>query len=74
VDALVQSVELLTTLHRDLEKEAAARSAETDARFAETAARFAETTARFAETLQFINRLAHVAEAHEQRLEDLEGK
>ena len=44
VDAIAQSVELLTTLHRDLEK---------------------QTGARFAETLQFINRLAHVAEAHE---------
>ena len=44
VDAIAQSVELLTTLHRDLEK---------------------QTAARFAETLQFINRLAHVAETHE---------
>jgi hypothetical protein len=51
VDAIAQSVELLTTLHRDLEK---------------------ETAAKFAETLQFINRLARVAEAHEQRLDDLE--
>ena len=53
VDAIAQSVELLTTLHRDLEK---------------------QTAARFAETLQFINRLAHVAEAHEQRLDNLEGQ
>ncbi len=64
VDAITQSVELLTTLHRDLEKE--------------TAARFAETTAvmaqRFSETLGFINRLAHVAEAHEQRLDNLENQ
>ena len=42
-DAIAQSVELLTTLHRDLEK---------------------QTAARFAETLSFINRLAHIAEAH----------
>ena len=62
VDAIAQSVELLTTLHRDLEKATAAK-------FAETAA---ETAARFSETLGFINRLAHVAEAHEQRLDDLE--
>jgi hypothetical protein len=60
VDAITQSVELVTTLHRDLEKE--------------TASRFAETASRFAETLQFINRLAHVAEAPEQRLDGLEGK
>jgi Ni,Fe-hydrogenase III large subunit len=53
VDAIAQSVELLTALHRDLEK---------------------ETASRFAETLQFINRLAQVAEAHEQRIDGLEGK
>ena len=53
VEAITQSVELLTTLHRDLEK---------------------ETASRFAETLQFINRLPHVAEAHEQRLDGLAGK
>ena len=64
VGAIAQSVELLTSLHRDLEKETAARFAETSA----------QTAARFAETLQFINRLAHVAEAHEQRLDDIEGQ
>jgi hypothetical protein len=65
-DAIAQSVELLTTLHRDLEQQAAAS-------IAETRARFAETAARFSETLGFINRLAHIAEAHEQRLDHLEG-
>lgn len=60
VDAIAQSVELLTTLHRDLEKE----NAETNAIMAQ----------RFSETLQFINRLAHIAEAHEQRLDDLENR
>jgi Ni,Fe-hydrogenase III large subunit len=65
VDAIAQSVELLTTLHRDLEQQAAAQRAETDARFSEVAARFSET-------LGFINRLAHVAEAHEQRIDRLE--
>jgi hypothetical protein len=59
IEALTQSLELLGHLHQELEKE--------------TAARFADTNAKFAETLQFINRLAHVAEAHEQRLDDLEG-
>ena len=33
-----------------------------------------QTNARFAQTLEFINRLAHVAEAHEQRLDDLENR
>ena len=62
VDAIAQSVELLTSLHRDLEKETAARFAEITA----------DTAARFAETLQFINRLAHIAEAHEERIDRLE--
>ena len=67
LQALAQSLELLTTLHRDLEQRA-------DARAAETAARFADTAARFADLGQFINQLAHVAEAHEQRLDHLEGQ
>ena len=66
-DAIAQSVELLATLHRDLERETAAR-------FADTAAQFANTAARFNETLGFINRLAHVAEAHEQRLDHLDSQ
>lgn len=64
VDAIAQSVELLATLHRDLEKETAARFAETNRLM----------TQRFAETLGFINRLAHVAETHEQRLDNLENQ
>lgn len=54
-------------LHRDLEKETAAK-------FAEVAAKFELTAQRFTETLGFINRLAHVAEAHEQRLDNLENQ
>jgi Ni,Fe-hydrogenase III large subunit len=64
VDAVVQSVELLATLHRDLEAETAKWFAETAKGFEETAKGFAETRARFAETLGFINRLAHVAESY----------
>jgi hypothetical protein len=60
VDAIAQSVELLTALHRDLEN-----------KFEQTNAIMAQ---RFTETLGFINRLAHVAEAHEQRLDDLESQ
>ncbi|MGP8243084.1 MAG: hypothetical protein ACLQVN_01035 [Bryobacteraceae bacterium] len=51
VDAIAQSVELLTALHQDLEK---------------------QTASRFADTLGFINRLAHIADAHEQRIDRLE--
>jgi DNA-binding protein H-NS len=47
LQALAQSLELLTTLHRDLEQQ--------------TAARFADTAARFADLGQFINQLAHIA-------------
>ena len=57
-EALTQSLELMRSFQRDTEKQLAAG--------------FSETTARFAETLQFINQLAHVAEAHEKRIEDLE--
>jgi hypothetical protein len=57
VDAIAQSVELLATLHRDLEKETAAKFAETNSLIAQ----------RFSETLGFINRLAHVAEATSNR-------
>jgi hypothetical protein len=32
-----------------------------------------QTAARFADTLGFINRLARVADAHEQRLDRMEG-
>jgi hypothetical protein len=58
VEALAQSVELLATLHRDLET-----------KFEQTNAMMAQ---RFSETLGFINRLAHIAGAHDQRLDNLE--
>ena len=60
VDATAQSVELLPHLHEELERE--------------TSARFGEVASRFSETLGFINRLAHIAEVHEQRLDDLENR
>ena len=53
LEALTQSVELLASLHRDLER---------------------QTASRFAETLEFINRLAHIADSHEKRLDDLESR
>ena len=67
LEALTQSVELLATMHRDLEQQTAQR-------FAETAQQFSQTAQRFNETLQFINQLAHIAEAHEQRLDRLEDQ
>jgi len=53
IEALTQSVELIASLHKDLEE---------------------QTAARFADTVQFINRLAHIAEAHEERLDRIEGQ
>lgn len=80
LEAISQKLEMLATLHVELEQQTAAgfaeiraRFAETDKKFAETDKKFVEIAARFAETLVFINRLAHVAEAHEQRLDDLES-
>lgn len=51
LEALTQSVELLATMHKDLEQQTAQR-------FVETAQQFSETARRFSETLEFINRLA----------------
>lgn len=53
LEALTHSVELLATMHKDLEQ---------------------QTARRFAETLEFINQLARVAAAHEQRIDNLEGQ
>ena len=50
VDALSHNLELLASLHTDLEKQTAYQFAKLNA----------ELGARFAETLGFINRLAHV--------------
>jgi hypothetical protein len=58
IEALTQSVELIGSLHVDLERQ--------------TAAHFAETATRFAETYQLINQLARVVQTHEQRLNDIE--
>lgn len=68
IEALTQSLELLATLHTDLEKQTAARFAEAAA---ETAARFAETTAHIGKLTGLIEDLAHIAKDH-QRIERLE--
>ena len=72
IEALTRSVALIGPLHVDLERQTAAHFAETATHFAEMAARFAETASSFANTFQLINQLAHVAQAHEQRLNDIE--
>ncbi|MGD0872454.1 MAG: hypothetical protein ABSB88_23135 [Bryobacteraceae bacterium] len=59
LEALAQSVELM---HRHWED-----------RHQQTAADIAKLTALMAETGRFINRLAHIAEAHENRIDRLEG-
>jgi hypothetical protein len=79
LEALTQSVELLLHANHDNEARLTAMREENDRRFAEVGRDFAEIGRRFAEigrlfaeTHDFINRLAHIAEAHEQRLEGLE--
>ena len=52
-------MELLVALHR-----------ENEIRFDK---RFAQNEDRMAQMMDAINRLAHVAEIHERRIEDLEG-
>jgi len=69
IEALTQSLELLSSLPTDLEKQTATRFAETAAATAELQK---QTAARFAETLRMINRRAHIAEVHDQRIERLE--
>ena len=53
IEALTQSVELIASLHKDLERQTA------------------EHLARMADA---ITRLANIAEAHEQRIRDLEDQ
>jgi ABC-type transporter Mla subunit MlaD len=81
LEALAQNLELLSQMHMDnerrlagLEQQTAKAFADTAQRFAETAHRFSETAQRFSETLGFINKLAHVAEAHDRRIENLEQR
>jgi non-ribosomal peptide synthetase component F len=61
LEALTQSVELLATLHRDLERETAAR-------FAETAAATAKTEERMGQLMETMNRLGNIIISHEQRI------
>ena len=74
IQALRESLVRLRSLHRHLEHQSAARSREADARSRETAASFREIAAQFADLGQFINSLAHIAEAHEHRLDRPEGQ
>ncbi len=65
--AVAQNLELLSQMHMDNERRLASLEQQ-------TAQRFAETAQRFSETLGFINKLAHIAEAHDRRIEDLEQR
>ena len=66
-EALTQSLELLAGMQRDNERRHAELTEETNRRFE-------ETNRQIADVLQFINQLAHVAEAHERRLDRLDEK
>ena len=62
-EALAQTVELITANIDKLTADVAKVSADVD-----------KLTVLMGQTGQFINRLAHIAEAHEQRLDRLEGQ
>ena len=72
--ALAQTVELLAAMQRDSFAEHEKRFAENERRFAENERRFADTDRRIGQVLEAITSLANIAEAHEQRLEHLEGQ
>jgi phage shock protein A len=60
LDALTQTVELLARMHLDHEKEYHDRCVRTDE--------------RLAQLMEAMTRLTNIGEAHEDRLDDLEGK
>ena len=66
-EALSQSVEMLLASQRQTERLMAEQAARTDRQIAETGHQIREL-------LQFINQLAHVAESHERRLDDLDKR
>jgi dephospho-CoA kinase len=69
-EALTQSVELLLAAQRQTDESIAKNSID----IADNSAAIGKLTALMAETGQFINRLAHIAEAHDQRIERLEER
>jgi septal ring factor EnvC (AmiA/AmiB activator) len=62
-EALTQTVELI-----------AAQQLKNDERLEKVAMDIGKLAALMGETDRFINRLAHIAEAHEQRIDHLEGQ
>ena len=62
-EALTQTVELI-----------AAAQLKNDERLQQVTADIAKLAALMSQTDKFINRLAHIAEAHEHRLDRLEGQ
>ncbi|MGA3016556.1 MAG: hypothetical protein ABSF62_05510 [Bryobacteraceae bacterium] len=62
-EALTQTVELI-----------AAAQLKSDERLEQVTADIAKLAALMSQTDKFINRLAHIAEAHEPRLDHLEGQ
>jgi response regulator RpfG family c-di-GMP phosphodiesterase len=71
IEALTQSMELLASLHRDLEESTAKTLA---AMAAETRERHAETEEHMAQLAETMNRLGAVVLAHERRLNEIEGQ
>jgi len=67
IEALTHTVELLGQMHLDSER----RWEENDRKYQE---RFQQNEARFEKTIDVIEKLAQIAESHNQRLNDLERR
>jgi hypothetical protein len=73
LQALTESVELLTSLHRDLERETTEKIRSLAVIAEHNEVRAAQMDKRAAQMMEAITRLARVAENHERRINDLEG-
>jgi len=67
IEALTQSLELLASLHRDLEESTAKG-------FAEMRAKSAETDEKMAQLAETMKHLSTVVLAHQERPDRIEGK
>ena len=67
-------MELLAAIHRDNELRLAKFMDETDRRHQQSENRMAQHDKLLTEMMEAIARLAHVADIHHQRIEDLENR
>ena len=72
LEAMARTLDTLIKIHLDNDREYRERFAEIAGAQRENEARFAQVTRNFEVMLDSLNRLAEIARAHEQRLDDLE--